>query len=142
MKKKVVLAYSGGLDTSCAIQWLKDNYKVPYSQPCMHEFVMSGSTQKARGVSTAHIAKRMLDFGVHAPTVYFPLVVPEAMMIEPTETESRETLNQFISIMKEIDKESIEAPDTVKDAPHNTPVKKLDEALAARKPNLRWSPDQ
>ena len=103
---------------------------------------MSGSTQKARGVSTAHIAKRMLDFGVHAPTVYFPLVVPEAMMIEPTETESRETLNQFISIMKEIDKESIEAPDTVKDAPHNTPVKKLDEALAARKPNLRWSPDQ
>ncbi|HMO23170.1 MAG TPA: aminomethyl-transferring glycine dehydrogenase subunit GcvPB, partial [Candidatus Melainabacteria bacterium] len=98
--------------------------------------------QKARGVSTAHIAKRMLDFGVHAPTVYFPLVVPEAMMIEPTETESRETLNQFISIMKEIDKESIETPDTVKDAPHNTPVKKLDEALAARKPNLRWSPDQ
>ncbi len=119
---------------------LKENYKVPYGQPCMHEFVMSGSTQKSRGVSTAHIAKRMLDFGVHAPTVYFPLVVPEAMMIEPTETESKETLDQFVSIMKEIDQESIDSPETVLNAPHTTPVKKLDEAMAARKPNLAYQP--
>lgn len=119
---------------------LKDTFEVPYLQNCMHEFVMSGTRQKARGVSTAHMAKRLLDFGVHAPTVYFPLVVPEAMMVEPTETESRETLDQFVEIMKTIDKETIETPDVVKDAPHKTPVLKLDEALAARKPNLRWTP--
>jgi glycine dehydrogenase subunit 2 len=120
---------------------LKDTFEVPYSQSCMHEFVMSGSRQKARGVSTAHMAKRLLDFGVHAPTVYFPLVVPEAMMVEPTETESKETLDQFVEILKKIDIESIETPDVVKDAPHKTPVAKLDEALAARKPNLRWTPE-
>lgn len=120
---------------------LKDTFEVPYPQNCMHEFVMSGTRQKARGVSTAHMAKRLLDFGVHAPTVYFPLVVPEAMMVEPTETESRETLDQFVEILKTIDKETIESPDVVKDAPHKTPVAKLDEALAARKPNLRWTPE-
>ncbi len=122
-------------------QKLKDRYKVPYSQPCMHEFVMSGLRQKERGVSTAHIAKRMLDYGVHAPTVYFPLVVPEAMMIEPTETESKQTLDEFIEIMQKIDDETIGSPDVVLTAPHKTPVGKLDEALAARKPNLRWTPD-
>lgn len=120
---------------------LKDTFEVPYPQNCMHEFVMSGTRQKARGVSTAHMAKRLLDFGVHAPTVYFPLVVAEAMMVEPTETESRETLDQFVEILKTIDKETIETPDVVKDAPHKTPVSKLDEALAARKPNLRWTPE-
>jgi glycine dehydrogenase subunit 2 len=121
-------------------QKLKDRYKVPYSQSCMHEFVMSGLRQKERGVSTAHIAKRMLDYGVHAPTVYFPLVVPEAMMIEPTETESKQTLDEFIEIMQKIDDETIGSPDVVLTAPHKTPVGKLDEALAARKPNLRWTP--
>ncbi|MBX9668775.1 MAG: aminomethyl-transferring glycine dehydrogenase subunit GcvPB [Candidatus Obscuribacterales bacterium] len=119
---------------------LKHVYELPHTQPCMHEFVLSGSKQKSRGVATSNIAKRLLDFGVHAPTVYFPLVVPEAMMIEPTETESKETLDSFVDIMKQIDRESIETPNTVLDAPHNTPVAKLDEALAARKPNLRWQP--
>lgn len=120
---------------------LKEKFSLPHKQPCMHEFVLSGNQQKARGVSTAHIAKRMLDYGVHAPTVYFPLVVPEAMMIEPTETESRETLDSFIEIMFKIDQESIEDPEIVKSAPHTTPVGKLDEAQAARKPNLRWQPE-
>lgn len=119
---------------------LKHLYILPYTQPCMHEFVLSGTRQKERGCSTNNIAKRMLDFGVHSPTVYFPLVVPEAMMIEPTETESKQTLDEFIDIMVRIDKETKEEPDTVRNAPHNTPVAKLDEALAARKPNLRWAP--
>jgi len=119
---------------------LKASYTLPYTQPCMHEFVLSGNKQKERGVSTAHIAKRMLDYGVHAPTVYFPLVVPEAMMIEPTETESRQTLDEFVEIMLKIDQETKESPDMVRNAPHNTPVGKLDEAQAARKPNLRWQP--
>lgn len=120
---------------------LKDAFEVPYSQPCMHEFVLAGTRQKERGVSTAHMAKRLLDFGVHAPTVYFPLVVPEAMMIEPTETESKETLDSFAEILLQINEESISNPDIVKSAPNKTPVGKLDEALAARKPNLRWTPD-
>ena len=119
---------------------LKHAYTLPYTQPCMHEFVLSGNRQKDRGCSTNNIAKRMLDFGVHSPTVYFPLVVPEAMMIEPTETESKQTLDDFINIMLEIDRETKESPQVVINAPTNTPVLKLDEALAARKPNLRWSP--
>lgn len=119
---------------------LKHFYTLPYTQPCMHEFVLSGTRQKERGVTTNHIAKRMLDFGVHSPTVYFPLVVPEAMMIEPTETESKQTLDEFIEIMVNIDKETQTDPEKVKNAPHNTPVARLDEALAARKPNLCWQP--
>lgn len=120
---------------------LARNFIVAYPQPCMHEFVLSGDKQKERGVSTLNIAKRLLDFGVHAPTVYFPLVVHEAMMIEPTETESKETLDRFVEIMTQIDKESIENKELVLSAPHTTPVGRLDEALAARKPNLRWTPE-
>jgi glycine dehydrogenase subunit 2 len=119
---------------------LKHAYTLPHTQPCMHEFVLSGNKQKERGVSTNHIAKRMLDFKVHSPTVYFPLVVPEAMMIEPTETEAKQTLDEFVEIMLTIDKETKENPSVVLSAPQNTPVAKLDEALAARKPNLRWQP--
>lgn len=119
---------------------LKGAYTLPYKQPCMHEFVLSGNKQKERGVSTNHIAKRMLDFKVHSPTVYFPLVVPEAMMIEPTETEPKQVLDEFVDIMLAIDKETKDNPSVVLSAPHNTPVAKLDEALAARKPNLRWQP--
>lgn len=119
---------------------LKRSFVVAYPQPCMHEFVLSGTKQKERGVSTTNFAKRMLDYGVHAPTVYFPLVVPEAMMIEPTETESKETLDRFVEIMLAIDEETKVSPETVLKAPHNTPVGRLDEALAARKPNLRWEP--
>lgn len=119
---------------------LKRSFKLPYTQSCMHEFVLSGVWQKERGCSTTQIAKRMLDFGIHAPTVYFPLLVPEAMMFEPTETESKQTLDDFIEVMLQIDKETKEDPDKVIAAPHTTPVGRLDEALAARKPNLRWSP--
>ncbi len=119
---------------------LKNRFTVAYPQACMHEFVLSGNQQKERGVSTTNMAKRLLDYGVHAPTVYFPLVVPEAMMIEPTETETKETLDEFIEILTKIDEESKNEPDTVRNAPHTTPVGRLDEALAARKPNLCWSP--
>ncbi|MBP7576322.1 MAG: aminomethyl-transferring glycine dehydrogenase subunit GcvPB, partial [Candidatus Obscuribacter sp.] len=119
---------------------LKRNFVVAHEQPCMHEFVLSGVKQKERGVSTLNIAKRLLDYGVHAPTVYFPLVVPEAMMIEPTETESIETLKSFADIMIKIDHEIDENKELVLSAPVNTPVGRLDEASAARKPNLRWSP--
>jgi glycine dehydrogenase subunit 2 len=119
---------------------LSRNFTVLHNQPCMHEFVVSGDLQKARGVNTAQMAKRLLDFGVHAPTVYFPLLVPEALMIEPTETETKETLDQFADIMLAIDEESKSSPDTVRNAPHKTPVRKIDDALASRKPNLRWQP--
>lgn len=119
---------------------LSRNFVVAHSQPCMHEFVLSGVKQKERGVATLNLAKRLLDYGVHAPTVYFPLVVPEAMMIEPTETESKETLDRFAEIMLTIDKEIDENKELVLSAPISTPVGRLDEATAARKPNLRWSP--
>ncbi len=118
---------------------LSSHFNVTHKQPCMHEFVLSASRQKERGVSAGHIVKRLLDFGVHAPTVYFPMIVPEAMMIEPTETETKETLDEFASILIAIDEESKNDPETVRNAPHTTVVRKLDEALAARKPNLRWS---
>lgn len=119
---------------------LSSRFNVTHKQPCMHEFVISASRQKERGVSAGQIVKRLLDFGVHAPTVYFPMIVPEAMMIEPTETETKETLDNFASIMLIIDEETKTDPDKVRSAPHTTVVHKLDEALAARKPNLRWSP--
>jgi glycine dehydrogenase subunit 2 len=117
---------------------LQRNFQVTFDQPCMHEFVLSGSLQKARGVSTLNIAKRLLDFGVHAPTVYFPMLVPEAMMFEPTETESKAVLDEFAEIMIAIDEESKVSPEIVRTAPHTTPVKRLDEATASRKPDLRW----
>ncbi|RKX25262.1 MAG: aminomethyl-transferring glycine dehydrogenase subunit GcvPB [Candidatus Zixiibacteriota bacterium] len=111
---------------------VKGDYELPYDVHCMHEFVISGSRQKKLGVRTADISKRLLDFGVHAPTNYFPLIVPEAMMIEPTETETRETLEQFAVIMKQIAKEAETEPETVTSAPHDTPVRRLDETIAAR----------
>jgi len=118
---------------------LKKYYLLPYDRYCKHEFVLSGNWQKARsGVRTLDISKRTLDFGMHPPTNYFPLIVDEAMMVEPTETESRETLDRYISVLKEIDREATEEPDKVKGAPYATPVGRLDEVVANRKPNLRW----
>ncbi|HEX9916127.1 MAG TPA: aminomethyl-transferring glycine dehydrogenase subunit GcvPB, partial [candidate division Zixibacteria bacterium] len=111
---------------------LKDIYHLPYDFICQHEFVFSGKNQKAKGVKTLDIAKRILDFGMHAPTVYFPLIVSEALMIEPTETESKESLDGFISVMRQIAREVEENPEIVKSAPHNTPVSRLDEVKAAR----------
>lgn len=128
------------LNANYVMRRLAEHFELPYDRHCMHEFVLSGSRQKKQGVRTLDIAKRLLDFGVHAPTIYFPLIVDEAIMIEPTETESKETLDEFIDIMLQIVREIDEHPEVVLNAPHNTPVSRLDEAQAARRPNLCWCP--
>jgi glycine dehydrogenase subunit 2 len=115
---------------------LADTYPVPHGRRCMHEFVASGETFKKHGVRTLDIAKRLLDFGFHAPTVYFPLIVPEALMIEPTETESKETLDRFVEVMIRIAREAEENPEMLRNAPHHTPVRRLDEVVANRHPVL------
>ena len=117
---------------------LERHYQLAYTEPCMHECVFNDRNQHRNAVSTLDIAKRLLDYGFHPPTIYFPLVVSGALMIEPTETETPETLDQFIEAMIAIAQESRETPDLVKNAPHTTPVRRLDEAKAARKPVLRW----
>src|SRR6056297_135195 len=117
---------------------LKEDFELPYEENSLHEFVLSGVKQKEKGANTLNIAKRLLDYGQYAPTIYFPLVVKEAMMIEPTETENVGTLNKFIDTLKTISKEIEENPELVKNAPHNTAVRKLDEAKAAREPDLKW----
>ena len=120
------------------MQALKDIYYLPFDRVCMHEAVFSADWQRARGASGLEIAKRLLDYGFHAPTMYFPLIVHEALMIEPTESETRETLDAFIEAMREIDREVGENPELVRTAPHTTPVSRLDEARAARQPDLKW----
>ena len=117
---------------------LKAHYHLPYDRTCMHEVVFSDKRQAARGVHTMDIAKRLLDYGLHPPTVYFPLIVEGALMIEPTETESKATLDEFIEAMIEIAGEAEANPDVLHSAPHNTPVRRLDSARAARQPDLRW----
>jgi glycine dehydrogenase subunit 2 len=117
---------------------LKPYYHLPYDRTCMHEVVFSGRRQKAKGVHAVDIAKRLLDYGLHPPTVYFPLIVDEALMIEPTETESKQTLDSFIEAMKEIARDVEENPEILHTAPHNTPVKRLDDVRAARNLDLRW----
>jgi glycine dehydrogenase subunit 2 len=129
---------SAVINANYIMESLKELYDLPYPGPCMHEFVLSGSKQKGRGVRTADIAKRILDFGLHAPTVYFPLIVSEALMIEPTESESRESCDQFIEVMKKIAQEVVENPELVKGAPYNTPVSRLDEVKATKDLNVRW----
>lgn len=120
---------------------LKDHYLAPVEKPCMHEVVLSDvELEKATGVKTLDIGKRLLDYGFHAPTVYFPLVVPGALMIEPTETETKETLDEFADAMITIAEEARSTPALVKGAPHSTVVGRLDEARAARQPRLRWAP--
>ena len=119
---------------------LEATFEVPYGCTCMHEFVMSGARQKREsGVRTLDMAKRLLDYGFHPPTVYFPLLVEEAMMIEPTETEPLSALDAFADVMLRIAEEAANDPDLVKGAPYTTPVRRLDEAGAARNPNLRWT---
>ena len=118
---------------------LKDTFDLPYDRPCKHEFVASAASLKARtGVRTLDVAKRLIDFGFHPPTIYFPLTVAEGMLIEPTETESIETLDAFADALIEIAREAETDPDVVKTAPHTAAVRRLDEAGAARNPNLRW----
>jgi glycine dehydrogenase subunit 2 len=121
---------------------LRDLYDLPYGdRTCMHETVFSATRQKSQGVRALDIAKRILDFGIHPPTVYFPLVVPEALMIEPTETESKESLDHFIGVMRQIAQEAAETPEVVQNAPHNTEYGRLDEVGANRSLNLRWLPE-
>lgn len=119
---------------------LKKYYDLPYDEPCMHEFVLSGELQKQKyGVSTLNIAKRLMDCNTHPPTVYFPLIVHEAMMIEPTESETKHRLDEFVDIMIKIAKEAEENPEKILSAPHITPVKRVDETLAARHPDLKFT---
>ena len=117
---------------------LKDVYKLPIPTLCKHEFVFDGLADQSTGVTTLDIAKRLLDYGFHAPTIYFPLLFHQSIMIEPTETESKETLDQFISVMRQIAAEAIQQPEYFKEAPHSTPVRRLDETTAARQPILRY----
>jgi len=128
------------LNANYCLARLKDYYELPYDRTCMHECVFSASRQAESGIRAIDIAKYLIDRGFHPPTVYFPLVVKEALMIEPTETESKTTLDSFIDTMIEIARLAKESPQLVKDAPYTTPVKRLDETKAARELDLRWSP--
>ena len=119
---------------------LKDAYKIPFAEGTLHEFVASGVLQKAKGVKALDIAKALLDYGFYAPTIYFPNNVPEAMMIEPTESETKETLDRFVSALLEINEKINSDPDLIRDAPMTTPVIRLDETKANRELDLRWTP--
>lgn len=119
---------------------LRQHFELPHDQgPCMHEFVLSAQKfKREQGVNALSVGKRLIDFGIHPPTVYFPLIVPEALMIEPTETESKDTLDHFIAVMEQIVHEIEENPDFVNHAPHQAPIKRVNEAQANRKPSVNW----
>ena len=135
------VAETAVLNANYLLARLRDHFDVPYPRRCMHEFVLSGARQKRLyGVTTRDMAKRILDYGFHAPTVYFPLIVDEAIMVEPTETESKRTLDEFAEAMASVAAEARQDPDLVRTAPHTTPVRRLDEVRAARQPDLRWRP--
>jgi glycine dehydrogenase subunit 2 len=127
------------LNANYILSQLKGVYDLPYDRSCMHEAVFSArDLKREHGVTALDVCKRLIDYGVHPPTMYFPLIVDEALMIEPTETETRETLDYFIDVMKAIAVEAEEDPTLLHEAPHDTPNSRLDEARAARRPNLRW----
>ncbi|MCI0515959.1 aminomethyl-transferring glycine dehydrogenase subunit GcvPB, partial [candidate division KSB1 bacterium] len=126
------------INANYLMQHLKTGFDLPYPGAAMHEFVLAATRQKAQGAKALDIAKRLLDFGFHAPTVYFPLIVHEAMMIEPTETESKTTLDEFIEAMRAIAQEIHTDLETVKQAPHFTPVSRLDEVRAIKDGNFRY----
>ncbi len=128
------------LNANYLLNKLKKDYQHPYDRACMHEFVLSGQLQKNKGVSTLDMAKRMIDYGFHPPTIYFPMIIKEAMMFEPTETESRETLDAAAEVLIRIAREVEENPELIKEAPHHTSVGRLDEVQAVREPVLRWRP--
>jgi glycine dehydrogenase subunit 2 len=126
------------LNANYLLARLKDAYDLPYDRLCMHEFVLSARMLKREhGIAALDVAKRLMDYGFHPPTVYFPLVVPEALMIEPTETEAKETLDAFAEAMLAIAREAAERPELLRDAPHHQPVRRLDEVRAAKQPILR-----
>ena len=117
---------------------LKDVYELPIDGLCKHEFVFDGLKDKSTGVTTMDVAKRLLDYGYHAPTIYFPLLFHESLMIEPTENESKETIDGFIAVMRQIAEEARNTPDEVKSAPHNTPIGRVDDVLAAKHPIVTY----
>lgn len=121
---------------------LKKHYELPYDRICAHEFVLSASKQTGKGVHAMDVSKKLLDYGFHAPTIYFPLIVSEALMIEPTETEGKPMLDAFAETMKKIAEEAETDPESLHKAPEKTPVGRVDGVLAARKPNLRWQGSQ
>ena len=128
------------LNANYLLALVQDVFEVPYGQRCMHEFVASAKTlRREKKISAMDVAKRLLDFGYHAPTVYFPLVVPEAIMIEPTETESRETLAAFAQAMRQIAGEDAEF---LHHAPHTLDISRPDEVQAAKEPILRWAEEK
>ena len=127
------------INANYILSQLRGYFDLPYDRHCLHEVVFSASNLKrAHGVNALDVAKRLIDYGIHPPTMYFPLIVDEALMIEPTETETRETLDYFIDVMKAIAVEAEEDPTLLHEAPHDTPNSRLDEARAARRPDLRW----
>jgi len=130
------------LNANYLMRRLKEHYYLPYDRPCMHECVFTDRFQEKHHVSTLDIAKRLIDYGFHPPTIYFPLVVKGALMMEPTETESKENLDRFIETMLAIAEEAEQNPDLLRQAPQKVKVKRLDEVLAARKPKLRWNPNK
>ena len=117
---------------------LKDLFPAAVDEPCLHECVLRAEPEKLNGVKTLDVAKRLLDHGFYAPTIYFPLIVHEAIMIEPTETETKETLDAFVAALRAIHAEALADPERVKTAPHDLPVRRLDELAAARAPNVAW----
>ncbi len=131
------------LNANYLLARLRDDYDLPFDRTCMHEFVLSARTLKhEHGISALDVAKRLMDFGFHPPTVYFPLVVPEALMIEPTETEAKETLDAFAEAMLQIVREARDDPDAIRTAPHGRPVGRLDEVRAAKTPVVRYAFEQ
>ncbi len=129
------------LNANYLLARLKGAYDLGYQGRCLHEFVLTATRQRKEGAAALDIAKRLLEMGFYAPTIYFPLIVPEAVMVEPTETESRRTLDRFAEAMLQIAEEARKTPERLKQAPANLPVKRLDEVGAARNPVLRWTPD-
>ncbi len=131
------------LNANYLLARLKDAYELPYDRLCMHEFVLSArNLKRAHGITALDVAKRLMDHGIHPPTIYFPLVVPEALMIEPTETEPKERLDDFVDAMLAIAKEAAESPETLKEAPRSRPVRRLDEVRAAKRPVVRYLFDE
>jgi glycine dehydrogenase subunit 2 len=127
------------LNANYLLARLKDAYELPFDRLCMHEFVLSArQLKREHGVTALDVAKRLMDYGFHPPTIYFPLVVPEALMIEPTETEPKERLDEFCEAMLAIVREAAEDPDVVHGAPHTRPVGRLDEVKAARRAVVRY----
>jgi glycine dehydrogenase subunit 2 len=127
------------LNANYILKRLEGHYDLAAPGPCMHECVLSARRQKQRGVSAMDVAKRLLDLGFYAPSTYFPLIVEEALMIEPTETESKQTLDAFCDAMIQIAREAEENPALFQEAPRTTPVRRLDQTRAAREPRLRWN---